>query len=127
MRQNIPLTVKDAPCPFQNSTFCDTKEAVSVDSGLLDVGKTFGLNLAAKDRVQFRKKTTCTVLPIKEYYLVIDLDKYPKLMEGSRPALRGEQGVVLLYGPTFGGTLPFATYMASLTMSNVTGRPTTCG
>jgi hypothetical protein len=126
MRPNIPLTVQDAPCPFLNTTWCDTKEAVSVDSGLLDVGKTFGLNLAAKDRVQYRKKTTCTVLPIKGAYDVIDLKNLPSFRKLGRPALPNEQAVVLYYGPTF-GIIPKASYIASLTMSNISGRPAVFG
>jgi hypothetical protein len=58
MQPNIPLMVQDVLCPFLNTTWCNTTEAVSVDTGLIDMGKTFGLNLKAKDRVQFRKKTT---------------------------------------------------------------------
>jgi hypothetical protein len=126
MNPNIPLMIQDAPCPFVNATFCDTKEAVSLDSGLKDVGKTFGLNIAAKDRVMFRKKTTCTVLPIKDRWMVIDLGKYRKLMSEDRPALPGEQAVVAMYGPTF-GKLALATFYSSLTMSNITGRPAVLG
>lgn len=99
---------------------------MSIDSGLKDVGKTFGLNLAAKDGVQFRKKTTCSVFPIKDQYTVINLDKFPKLLNEERPALAGEQLVVLGYGPTF-GRLPLASYISSLTLSNVTGRPAVGG
>jgi hypothetical protein len=53
---NIPLMVQDAPCPFLDSTWCNTTEAVSVDTGLIDMGETFGLNLKAQDRARFRKK-----------------------------------------------------------------------
>lgn len=101
-QHNIPLIVGDASCPFLNKTWCDTKEAVSVDSGLLDIGKTFGLNLKAQDRVQYRKKTTCTVFSIKGAYQVLNLMKNSHLAEGDRAVFPGEEIVVLHYGPTFG-------------------------
>jgi hypothetical protein len=123
---NIPLGIQDAPCPFLNTTWCGTKEAVSVDSGLIDVGKTFGLNLAAKDRVHYRKKTTCTVLPIKGAYDVLSLEKYPFLSDDSRSIFPGEEVVVLYYGPTF-GQIPLATYFASLLLSNISGTPKVLG
>jgi hypothetical protein len=120
MQPNISLTVTNVPCPFLKTTACDTKDAVGMDSGLLDIGKTFGLNLKAEDRVQHRKKTTCTVLPIKGAYKVIDLKDHPEVDVG-RYVLPNEQAVVLYYGPTF-GTIPKASYVASLTMSNIMGK-----
>jgi hypothetical protein len=126
MQPDIPLKVQDEPCPFLNTTWCDTKEAVSIDSGLLDVGKTFGLNLAAKDRVQYRKKTTCTVLPIRGAYDVVDLKNVPFLADGTRGQFPGEQILVLYYGPTL-GQIPKASFYASLLMSNISGRPAVMG
>jgi hypothetical protein len=100
MQPNIPLKVENAPCPFLNTTWCNTTEAVSLDTGLIDVGKTFGLNLAAQDRVSFRKRTTCTILPIEGAYDVVNVRDYPQLQE-DRPALTQEQVMILYYGPTF--------------------------
>ncbi|KAI4607715.1 hypothetical protein J4E80_009456 [Alternaria sp. BMP 0032] len=95
---NIPLNVENVPCPF-NDTMCDTKDAVRIDSGLIDVSKTFGLNLAAQDRVSFRKKTECTVLPVEGYYDVVDLEERPMWKPDYREILPGEQVAVFFYGP----------------------------
>lgn len=126
MQPNIPLKVTSEPCPFLNTTWCDTKDAVSVDSGLLDVGKTFGLNLKEQDRVQYRKKATCTVLPIKGAYKVFPLEDVPFLVDGGRTVFGGEEIVVLYYGPTL-GKIPKATFFASLLLSNTSSRPATSG
>jgi hypothetical protein len=123
MQPNIPLKVEDAPCPFKNASFCDTKEALSIDSGLKDVGKTFGLNLAAKDRVQFRKKTTCSVLPINGRYRVANLDDLPGILDEDRPAIPGEQAMLLNYGPSFSRPLPLFSFFASFLLMNLTARP----
>jgi hypothetical protein len=120
MQPNIPLAVRDAPCPFKNATFCATKEAVNVDSGLLDVGATFGLNVAAKDRVQYRKSTTCTVLPMEGFWGVYNAKDYPSLKY--LQTFPNEQLGIVSYGTTF-EEAEWATYTVSLTLSNITARP----
>jgi hypothetical protein len=77
MQHNIPLKVQDAPCPLLNDTWCDTTESVNYDTGMLDVGKTFGMNLADKDRVQYRKSTTCSILPIKDHFMIFEAKNAP--------------------------------------------------
>ncbi|KAI4709015.1 hypothetical protein J4E89_006417 [Alternaria sp. Ai002NY15] len=101
---------------------CDTEDAVSVDSGLVDVGKAFGLNLPSKDRVTFRKKIECTVLPVEGYYDVIDLKYMPMWKPDFREIFPGEQVAAIFYGPT----PPLDTgesFLAYLVASNVSGNP----
>jgi len=117
---NIPLAIEDAPCPFKNGTWCFSKDAVKVDSGLLDVGKTFGLNVAGKDRVQYRKVTTCAVLPIDGHWGVYDSNKYPSLRYLRQ--VPGDQLAIVSYGTSF-EEATWATWSVSLTMSNITGHP----
>ncbi|KAI4684749.1 uncharacterized protein J4E88_004190 [Alternaria novae-zelandiae] len=120
-KPNVPLTVENVPCPF-NDTMCDTEDAVSVDSGLVDVGKAFGLNLPSKDRVTFRKKIECTVLPVEGYYDVIDLKYMPMWKPDFREIFPGEQVAAIFYGPT----PPLDTgesFLAYLVASNVSGNP----
>ncbi|KAI4631716.1 uncharacterized protein J4E87_002422 [Alternaria ethzedia] len=120
-KPNVPLTVENVPCPF-NDTMCDTEDSVSVDSGLVDVGKAFGLNLPPKDRVTFRKKIECTVLPVDGYYDVIDLKYMPMWKPDFREIFPGEQVAAIFYGPT----PPLDTgesFLAYLVASNVSGNP----
>jgi hypothetical protein len=120
-RPNIPLDVENVPCPF-NKTMCGTKDAVRIDSGLIDVSKTFGLNLAAQDRVSLRKKTECTIPPADGYYGVIDLEEMPIWKPDYREILPGEQVAAFFYGPK----PPFETgesYVVHLLTSNSSGNP----
>lgn len=41
-----------------------TGTTIIVDSGLLDMSEQFGWNLKERDRVRYRKKTTCSILPL---------------------------------------------------------------
>ncbi|KAF2745218.1 hypothetical protein M011DRAFT_479365 [Sporormia fimetaria CBS 119925] len=59
-RPNIPFHREISPCPFEEK-MCST-DAVTHDSGFLDVNDAFGLNLPDTDRVRYRRKTTCTLL-----------------------------------------------------------------
>jgi hypothetical protein len=121
MQHNIPLKVQDAPCPLLNDTWCDTTESVNVDTSMLDVGKTFGINLGDKDRVQYRKATTCSILPIKDHFMIFEAKDAPFLMN-ERAAIPDEQLMVPLYGSTF-SKAPWATFVLSLTLSNLTTKP----
>jgi hypothetical protein len=117
IKPNVPLTVKDTPCPFANSTWCATKEAVNVDSGLLDVGVTFGLNMANKDRVQFRKSTTCSVLPVEGHWGVYHAKDHVALQSPMK-VLSNDEMAVVSYGTSFSGPS---------WLTNVTGQPNVHG
>lgn len=119
-RPNIPLTLKDVPCPFKNRTWCATEEAANVDSGLLDVGSILGLNIEPKDRVQFRQSTTCTVLPIDGHWGLYDAQRYPSLRYLGR--VPNEQLAIVSYGITF-EEASWATYTVSMTLYNLTSGP----
>ena len=125
MQPWIPLTAEKAPCPLNDTEWCDTKDALSLDTGLLDLGKTFGFNLAAKDRIQSRRKTKCSVLPVEGLYDVMNVSDHPGLAPTIRSTLPGEQVVALYYGPTFSEAWPEATVILSLLMSNATTEPRT--
>jgi hypothetical protein len=123
VQPNIPLQTSDGPCPFSNKTFCDTKEAFVVDSGLIDVGKSFGLNLAAKDRVRYRKRSTCTVLPAQGYYAIYDMKNNSALKYATGSSLDDDQFAITDWGTTFDKLLPWASFIVSMTMAKTTGRP----
>ena len=95
------------------------EDAISVDSGLVDVSKTFGLNLAAKDRIQFRKKVLCTVLPTEGYYDVIPLKFVPTWAPTGQDVYPGEKVVAVFYGPT-SDLATGESWYGNLLMSNLT-------
>jgi hypothetical protein len=121
MQPNIPLTVQDSPCPLPDPAWCNTTKAVSIDTGLLDVFKTFGLNLGAEERVQFRRKTTCSILPIAGAYDVVDLEDSPKLWPIDRQPLPKEQFLRLFYGDIGSAGMDGATFGYTLAASNFSG------
>jgi hypothetical protein len=123
VRPSIPFTTEKVPCPFA-SEFCtgadvDSSSAVALDSGLVDLNDGFGLNLPEKDRVYYRRRTTCTVLPLSGHATVIDASELPWSVY-NRLALPGEQALVLHYGdrPNL-GDWKNATFVYSLMSTNM--------
>ncbi|KAF2183698.1 hypothetical protein K469DRAFT_667950 [Zopfia rhizophila CBS 207.26] len=95
---HVPFSKETAACPFDES-MC-VGEAISLDSGLSHLNERLGMNLKKRDRVQFRKKTTCAVLPLEGHSDVINgsdyrpLDREPGLDD---PSTRGDV-FILQYG-----------------------------
>ncbi|GFF64340.1 hypothetical protein IFM47457_06188 [Aspergillus lentulus] len=64
-RPSIPFTTnQNASCPFA-SELCayNDRSAFEMDTGLLDSQADFGINARSKDRIKFRRVTTCA--PVK--------------------------------------------------------------
>ncbi|CBY01681.1 hypothetical protein LEMA_P004680.1 [Plenodomus lingam JN3] len=100
----ISFKTERVHCPF-NETMCvenNDKDlpAVALDSGLLDVGTTYGLNLPKSDHVSYRKRTTCSVLPLAGHTELVDTDDVPTNFLG-RDAYPGEQAMLLYYGERY--------------------------
>jgi hypothetical protein len=112
VQPNIPLKVTDVSCPFADDTWCDTKESVNVDSGLLDVGTTFGINLAPEDRVQVRKATTCSILPNEDNYILRNAVDVAEIVAPRTP-FSSEQIMIFFYGTTFGRVLGATLYLST--------------
>lgn len=72
----------------------EDKPAIRMDSSLIDLND-FGLNLPSKDRVQFRKSTTCGVIPLENRTMIINASDF---LELNRPALPQEELLMLFLG-----------------------------
>jgi len=101
VRANIPLKIERVLCPFASQmcspTGSGSMPAVAVDSGLVDLNERFGMNLAKKDQVRFRKRTTCTSLPTDGYTQVVNASYIPnRVIE--RDMLPNEQLILAHYG-----------------------------
>lgn len=96
LKPRIPFNVTRQNCPW-NSTLCLNMDrpAVTMDSGLLDVNDAFGLNLASVDRVMYRKKTTCAILPVENHASVIPAAGVPEYKPTADP---GEEALIISYG-----------------------------
>jgi hypothetical protein len=56
---------RNVTCPFPNN-LCDA--VVEMDSGYIDSNRHLGINSPPKDRIQFRKVSTCAVIPAEEKF-----------------------------------------------------------
>jgi len=123
-KPRIPFHVQRTECPWPSSMCIGRdKPSVSMDSGLLDVNDAFGLNLPSNGKVQFRKKTTCAVLPLENRTTVIPATAYKGY---SRPPLPEEQFLIFHFGELGGNdTWRNATFVGSLAKTNVTDGFTT--
>lgn len=69
-RREIPyLTRNNVSCPFNSSTMClgSSNNALRLDSTLLDSNDDLGINSEQKDRIQYRKVTTCSPVLMHGY------------------------------------------------------------
>jgi hypothetical protein len=100
VRPKVPhIITRNAVCPFSPSMCVggDTS-AVDVDSGFLDLNTYFGLNLSPRDRVKFRKKSSCTVLPVEGYHRNVSAEEL-----GLYRGIPEETYFMLDYGTKHGG------------------------
>jgi hypothetical protein len=118
-KPRIPFNVAREECPW-NKSMCIKIDSptVAMDSGLLDMNDAFGFNLPLKDRVLFRKKTSCAILPLENRTTLIPAADYPGY---PRPPLPEEQLLIYSYS-TFPDNTEWsnATFVLSLVSSNVT-------
>ncbi|KAF2877339.1 hypothetical protein BDV95DRAFT_143204 [Massariosphaeria phaeospora] len=116
-RPKVPFTAERVACPFAN--LCEGGDALHLDSGLLDVSDTFGINLPSEDRVQLRRTATCAVLSLDgrtEVRPASELDQSVRW----RPLLPGEEVLYLDYGHQTDETNLNWTKVVHLSRSNVT-------
>ncbi|KAH7138701.1 hypothetical protein B0J11DRAFT_500902 [Dendryphion nanum] len=116
-KPKIDLFTKSVPCPF--GTVCATKDAFFLDSGLLDVGQSFGLNLPTTEAVKIRQASTCAVLSAVNRTEVIPASKFAFV--SWRPRIPGEEYMFYNYGPT--PSFPNATWGLQLLSTNTSRLP----
>ena len=106
-----------ADCPWNNS-IC-LSEAIAMDTGILDTNDAFGLNLKPRDRVSFRRKTTCSVLPLEGYVFTKNASEYQELY--SRKTYPGEPITVVRYGNVPDEIHPSDTFIVAERSSSSSG------
>ncbi|KAF2470133.1 uncharacterized protein BDR25DRAFT_370147 [Lindgomyces ingoldianus] len=121
IRPNIPLSQERVKCPFSSDICLDLggdMTAVQLDSGLVDLNEAFGMNMASADRVQFRKRTTCSVLKTDGRTSLVNASGIPPPLF---PYLPNEQLLLLHYGNRrTGQRLVNASFSHSLLAANTT-------
>lgn len=68
VQRELPFNTTRVPCPFEKTACEPGLESVSFDTGLMDVGSSFGLNIHDSDGVKFRQKMTCSLMAINTKY-----------------------------------------------------------
>lgn len=71
-QRELPFETRKVPCPL--GKVCQDTPAIEFDTGRIDVGPAFGLDLPSSDGVKYRKKTTCGILAFKRPYVQGVLD-----------------------------------------------------
>ncbi|KAF2730866.1 hypothetical protein EJ04DRAFT_579521 [Polyplosphaeria fusca] len=112
----ISFTTNEVECPFDASVCKENVTAVQLDSGLQDVNPGFGLNLPDRDKVFYRKVSTCAVLSHENRTKVYNLSDVPDPIKQSLNPL--DQQVMLFdYGPSVSWEVD-ETFSVSLLASN---------
>ena len=97
-RPNISFTANPAPCPWE-ATMCspETPSVISMDSNFVDMTH-FGINTSQGEKVKFRKKTTCSILPQTGHTIVRNATYWGDRLQGSRVPLPQEEAIGYRYG-----------------------------
>jgi hypothetical protein len=123
MRASVPFETQHPACPF-STEFCqdangNASQAVAFDSGVVDLNHGFGLNLAKRDGVGYRRRTTCAVLPLAGHASHTNASDIPDAI-WNRQTYPGEEAFQVHYGdrPALGGSKN-ATFFTSLLGANM--------
>jgi hypothetical protein len=97
LRPTMPYNITRIPCPFDKPLCLGNLSAVVLDTGLIDVAPTFGLNSPHQDRIRYQKKTTCSVLPLANYTETVDASEHEDEF-GRKAVFPGEKWMTFKYG-----------------------------
>ncbi|KAF2733301.1 hypothetical protein EJ04DRAFT_605754 [Polyplosphaeria fusca] len=86
-------------CPFDKS-IC-ASDGVQFDSGYINVGESFGLNIEKKDSLSYRKRTVCSMLSLTNRTGMLNSTQVPENLV-LHPPLPGDTLVTYNYGLTLG-------------------------
>lgn len=95
-KPNIAFTTKEVDCPFQKS-MC-AASAIELDSGFVNVRDAFGLNIGNKDNLSYRKKSTCTMLPLEGRTAIVNASEVRQQIGGRTVPMPGEMFNAYAYG-----------------------------
>jgi hypothetical protein len=126
IRPRTSFTTEQAACPFDHE-FCIAhssvaNSAIALDSGLVDINDGFGFNLPTEDRVSYRRRTTCTVLPLEGRTTIVNASDFPDALQANHD-VPGEQLLLAHYGEyRFLGNWKNTTVFLSFIQGNFSSR-----
>lgn len=109
IQRELPFETRKVPCPLGKDV-CQDAPGIEFDTGLINVGPAFGLDLSASDRVQFRKKTTCGILAFKRPYVQGVLDSIGPNGQPTGNVSVTPRSLKFQYGTKFPGGTPNTTF-----------------
>ncbi|KAF2733745.1 hypothetical protein EJ04DRAFT_605111 [Polyplosphaeria fusca] len=116
---NVAFSTEKVTCPFEE-IMC-ASAAIALDSGPVDISAAFGLNLEEKDKVTYRKRSVCSMLPLAGRTEIINSS-----MMGTdrlwRKPIAGETFITFKYGTNVGASPDDFTFFQSTFESNTTKR-----
>lgn len=108
VKRRLPVTVtRNASCPFQKDpSICKLAEGnIILDTGYLDSHFDLGINAPEKDRVQFRRVTTCAPLVTEGYKNSVQVEgaeaNYTRYFYGPNTAQSSEPNAPTYVYPEF--------------------------
>jgi hypothetical protein len=109
LQRELPFQTRRVPCPLGKDV-CQDTAGIEFDTGLIDVGPAFGLDLPTSDRVQFRKKTTCGILAFKQPYVQGVLDSIGPSGQPMGNVSTSPRSLKFQYGTNFPNGTPNTTF-----------------
>ncbi|KAJ4363717.1 hypothetical protein N0V95_001032 [Ascochyta clinopodiicola] len=113
VQRELPFQTRHVPCPLGKEV-CQDTHGIEFDTGLIDVGPAFGLDLSSSDRVQFRKKTTCGILAFKRPYVQGVLDSLGPSGQPTGNVSTTPRSLKFQYGTKFPYGTPNTTFALDL-------------
>jgi len=121
----IAFTQHPVPCPFKRSICKENVAAIQVSSDLQEVSGLFGLNTGPKDKVFYKKSTTCSVLSLAGRTSLVRESELPSKFQKSNVTLLDQEVLLTFLGPLGGGALN-STFFQRLWGANISwsyGKP----
>jgi hypothetical protein len=110
VNQALPLSTSRGPCPFDYGACELDVDSVTFDTGLIDVGPSFGLNMVSSDGVKFRRKMTCSVMLSNRIYTSIVRKFLQPNGEDMGDAAKNPLSLVFNYGTSWASRTPGLTW-----------------
>jgi hypothetical protein len=113
MQRELPFNTRKVPCPLGKDV-CQNTPGIEFDTGLIDVGPAFGLDMPSSDGVRYRKKTTCGILAFKRPFVQGVFDSLGDNGQPTGNVSTTPRSLKFQYGTKFPGGTPNTTLAVDL-------------
>lgn len=117
IQRELPFTTRKVPCPLGKDV-CQDTPGIEFDTGLIDVGPAFGLNMPSSDGVRYRKKTACGILAFKRPFVQGVFDSLTIYGHSKKNATTTPRSLKFQYGTRFPVGTPNTTLAVDLNVAS---------